>query len=381
MRPARLEGLARFLERPDVVLTGRNVAGDITRIGRYFGRSLSCKNVVCLGHFAKAIGLVENAAKGSLADFVRIALLRSLPKDPVIRKSDWSGSLTEAQLQYAGFDCLASRSVYLKFSLMGGATNVEKMESNAPIVVVSSCGTCVLGRGIIVRPKTSKYGGFDLRAKRLAVVQILEVFSRSAVLQFPMAGMETWQDVAAAVEGEGPQSLVVVGRECVRTVAYLEIRQMRDSLTYREESRNDRSLFAVTGPGFPGSVDYVPSGHKETENEALFFSLDRPSADELGDEDRLPGWNQRVILDAWHAMDRLLSTIPSSHGWAADFSRGLRDALFVWHKADWLAVERVWAKKGCSVEKLMRTLEEFAGVQGVRRVEPGSQRRTSGPAN
>ena len=152
-KPIRLQHL---LEHRGVLVVGRSVSSDLRRIARYFlfestpevytARVAS----LCLGQLAKAVGVSKDARTGTLAKFVELTMEKELPKDPSVRQSDWSGSLTEDQLLYAGLDALASREVYFRLLLMAGRVDFEASTEGLRLVMLSDGGQRVVARGQLV---------------------------------------------------------------------------------------------------------------------------------------------------------------------------------------------------------------------------------------
>ena len=112
--------------------------------------------------------------------------------------------------------------------------------------------------------------------------------------------------------------------------------------------------FCLDGPMFPGPV--APS--------TCDYSVD------YGDKyDDSTAWVQRVLLDAFHGMDRVLKTIPTAHGWQPDFKLALRDAIFLWHRDDYDAVIEVCQRRGWDFQRLMKCRSSYV-LRRVRRIVP-----------
>ncbi|KAJ7664030.1 hypothetical protein DFH06DRAFT_1394036 [Mycena polygramma] len=80
-------------------------------------------------------------------------------------------------------------------------------------------------------------------------------------------------------------------------------------------------------------------------------------------------WPTRTFQDIFHEMDRLIRKVNKDHSLAKQFSRWLRDAIFVPDKIDKARVEAVLKKKKITWDQAVRSKSDWVW-QGVRRYAP-----------
>ena len=118
--------LSMFLQRRDIIFTGRQIGGDRRKLGRDFKiPSLveeSFTNWIELGKLASQCGKVVSGAVG-LKELCYHVLKKNLPKESGTRKSAWgtSGNLSKEQIHYAALDAWASVRI---FSVLAKSDNV-----------------------------------------------------------------------------------------------------------------------------------------------------------------------------------------------------------------------------------------------------------------
>jgi hypothetical protein len=108
--------LLALLADPDLTFTGRNVGGDLRKIGLDLqcSRHLQNVNIVELGRMARERDVVHSGAVG-LDTIVRQCLGECLNKTAGVRLSKWSAqTLSPQQQQYAALDVIKSLEVYFK---------------------------------------------------------------------------------------------------------------------------------------------------------------------------------------------------------------------------------------------------------------------------
>jgi hypothetical protein len=124
--------LVTLLQDPEFTFTGRNIGGDIKKLGDDFkcSHQLANINIVELGKMARERDVVHSGAVG-LDTIVRKCLSERLVKPPSVRLSVWSAAtLTADQIQYAALDAIKALEVYLKLVKMPNLA--QRLSSKAP---------------------------------------------------------------------------------------------------------------------------------------------------------------------------------------------------------------------------------------------------------
>jgi len=107
-----------------ICFTGRNIGGDLKRIGKDFGclPLMNGMHVVKLGRMARTRDVVRSGTAG-LDVLVLEILKQRLLKSPAVRLSNWSSkALSDDQVKYAALDVIKALEVYFKLAPMPNLT-------------------------------------------------------------------------------------------------------------------------------------------------------------------------------------------------------------------------------------------------------------------
>ncbi|CEP06806.1 hypothetical protein, partial, partial [Parasitella parasitica] len=268
------KSLQLFLESNKVVKMGRNVSSDLKKIERDFGfASGSLQGSFDLASYCKSKGVIRRATV-SLENLCKKVLKKSLPKDSsTARQSDWgTEKLRESQVSYAAKDAFVSIDIFRALE------NLEAV--GAPVDRPSR----VIGKYIAIH---NKYASGRAKAYGFVVEE-------------KMARPKMWS-----------KAVINVTEVCVP-----------GAFIFGE----DKSLEALGQVPFQITVDLAHHSLVTARDP----SLDEPSALDFvpnDDDGTLSSLSTRVLKDVFHLMDMI--PINLNHGMSKEFSRKLRDALFV----------------------------------------------------
>ncbi|NMB84759.1 MAG: hypothetical protein GYA29_00740 [Methanothrix sp.] len=122
-----IDDLIRLIQEPDITLVGHNLKFDIGFLYARSGHRLSIANLfdTMIAHQLLTAGL---ETRSSLDNLTRYYLGINL--DKTLQKSDWSGNLSQGQLEYAARDSLVLPSLH---NLLSGLLQMHTLEKVAEI--------------------------------------------------------------------------------------------------------------------------------------------------------------------------------------------------------------------------------------------------------
>lgn len=106
--------LKLFIEDPAIVMAGRAVSGDVSKLARDYNPAMKTKkcevSTLELGSLCRLAGLVKSGRAG-LAELCAAVLHQRLPKPQDLRIGQWDQPLSDEQKKYAANDALVSMQI------------------------------------------------------------------------------------------------------------------------------------------------------------------------------------------------------------------------------------------------------------------------------
>ncbi|KAI8136974.1 ribonuclease H-like domain-containing protein [Fennellomyces sp. T-0311] len=345
--------LLDLLKSPMVLKIGKQVNGDLRKIERDFG--VKCNGGRELGMFCKKRGAISNAGIGLSAICAKV-LGRALPK--------------EDQVRYA----LAALEVYnrLKHCGVTGERVSQLLAEGTRISFNPGSDTLSAAYGEIAKHESK----FDRRkvTRNRAIILVKQVNIPGAVdayekslsehgpVPFKIVAKLTDLHNYTPVEVHEPaeeEHDVVLHEADNNNGGTVAIHEATESNSTSSDSEDDDYL--VTCEATFASCIVKPESREY--GEATFSSLPKPSESEMHDQPI----RSRVLKDAFHLMDMI--RVPRKHGLAADFTRKLRDVLFIIDDEDKRRVEAVLLRQGTTWNKMLLKNSSWIFRQ-VKRKEP-----------
>ncbi|KAJ3777917.1 hypothetical protein FB446DRAFT_699599 [Lentinula raphanica] len=341
--------LKQLLCNPRILKVGRNVAIDL----KYLEQATSSPansfvGAVDLARLAKERLVIKCATMG-LADLCACTLGKRLNKNVSERVSAlWENeTLTRTQIEYAALDAYASLRIYEQLMLISVPS---PLSSNAPpipgdpVLLFGDDKSRLVARGRIsehYKPRHA-YDGINFTELR-CVVEITDIYVPGAVISthrkrslesfgsapFHVVCLKSHLRIPHTTMPDPPQPPVSTSSQ-VRLAS--TVPNIDDDSAAEQVSDGNIGMLLLN------SID--SSDHEGLPSSSLdHFALD-PKSKADGDEmfkaiaemTWAPDMRSRVKKDAFHVFDMFY--ISTSHGLRVDFSRALRDAIFIPDPAD-----------------------------------------------
>ena len=370
--PSKLELL---LQSRTKVFVGRNIQGDFTRIANHYHRNAQhywasagdklpnhkMPNRIDLAALAKTVDTTPDrfstkGAKSSLKYLCSELLGLGMQKGAdSAQMSDWrTVPLQAPQLHYAGLDASIGLRIYEKLLTMDTA----ELEVNKPCML--------LCRGL----KTTLSTGLVLSIDGATAIATVRV-SRTEIT-CPAAKLL----ISAPVAGGTPATSF---RELIGSSAapHFDISWETACIIPLPSSTANASAETVTGPrSSPRHGGAAPLASDDTvtaEEEAMFLSYEKMITKFWDADPDFP--KQRVLLDAFHGMYRIMKTIDQSNSLRETYCSRLRDTIFAISDADIAGIKARLKGRGWSdaeIETLYKRKYSYF-VRNVRRKIPKPQ--------
>ncbi|KAG6825492.1 hypothetical protein H0H92_003568 [Tricholoma furcatifolium] len=344
--------LKQVLTNPRIIKVGRCVSGDLKYLEKACQSDIPFIGGLDIARLAKDHFYVTTA-RISLEDLCAAILKRRLSKNSTPRVSTaWENSdLTPEQIHYAALDVYASLSIYntLIASPIPKAI-VQHSEVGAPILLFSNDNTRIIAKGAISSHQNdTTYMGINITPSR-SVIEVHKVLVPGALVANGVSPQRSLES-----HGEAPFHIVCYLRhlrhspstessasnETVAPASSSIIPMDSTASADREFDDSNANGGVEPSPGFGDILADVchTNEHAESENTAAYVP-DLESQLEgqrvLSTIDFSANWNQsirsRILKDPFHVFNMLY--LSASHGLLKEFAIALRDAIFIWDKAD-----------------------------------------------
>ncbi|EDR15529.1 uncharacterized protein LACBIDRAFT_321428 [Laccaria bicolor S238N-H82] len=170
--------LSTFLANSQILKVRRNVLLDLKNLQEDSESSTPFVGGIDLGRLAKEKNVVSDA-RASLGDLCIKTLSCILPKDLNIRISpDWSGPLTDEQIQYAALDAWASLKIYEKLTSLWIPVPVNfanALPAGDQIFVFHEDRTTIIACGIVSPAQFNSFEGINI-TKTQVLIQVEEIY-------------------------------------------------------------------------------------------------------------------------------------------------------------------------------------------------------------
>uniref|UniRef100_A0A8H7Y1A9 3'-5' exonuclease n=1 Tax=Psilocybe cubensis TaxID=181762 RepID=A0A8H7Y1A9_PSICU len=345
--------LKLLLAHPRILKVGRMIKSDLSYLQKASNSSYDFVGGVDLGKLAKDRLLISNISKTSLADLCARILHKRLDKNVPERISNlWENIvLSPEQLSYAAKDAYASLCLYKEMQNIKVPSLLPSLvEPCMPVILFSNDNTTIIAEGQISRHARSQtYDGIKVSARR-TVIDVLKVLVPGAII--PQHRRQTLKSF-----GQTPFSIVCLqshlrlydpAASSTRTIKFCE---SASSEPETETPYESASIFqdADSECDFAAPNDSEPScsvGDLLSDDLSEGCSTDSVQGFEVDPESVLfckeylgkdpDQWDytlhSRVIKDVWHVFHMFY--IPATHGLRKQFTRDLRDAIFIPDKDD-----------------------------------------------
>jgi hypothetical protein len=298
--------LTQILQRPDILLIGRQVGGDIAKLMRDYEVRITAERIE-LGSLARRKHAVKDG-RSSLREISRAVLFLDIKKDQ--RLSDWSSALHQDQVTYAALDAYASLLIYQKLAhLVNVGEAVNSVNIRDGLYVSINVGTVLVGYGeILLRNENNN---------KFVSIRILDIVAPGVRVK-PKTGPPA---TLSELKDRHPDHV----------------------------SLNTKLLLTASRPDTPRSVS---------------------SCDTIQQiRDGIYTVHTRVKLDPSHWFSRISSSLDSGHGLHVDFCRALRDAVFIMDTGDKELITMYLNSIGQDFEERLDNDSEFI-LRHVRRTIP-----------
>ena len=344
--------LKLLLAHPRILKAGRLVDSDLAYLQDACHSSSAFVGGLDLAKYAKDRHIISNISKTSLADLCACILDKRLDKNVPERISqEWENTvLSPEQLQYAAKDAYASLLIYEELSKTPIPCALPPLlQPLIPILLYSTDNTTVIAEGQISRCHCDGiYDGIKISQTR-TVTDILKVLVPGAIVtthrQRPLSSfgrvpfsvvclcshlrmfdpstsflsdLDTISESAPvdSISASWPSSLVNSTNETTQAEETMD-----EEPSVGDLLSQDLSDSSGLPPEIPPSREVDPSS----------VSL---GAEILGQDPQV--WDHaihsRVLKDVWHVFHMFY--ISATHGLRKQFTRELRDAVFILDKAD-----------------------------------------------
>jgi hypothetical protein len=337
--------LKLLLSHPRILKAGRLIDSDLAYLQNACHSSSAFVGGIDLAKYAKDRRVITNISKTSLSDLCALVLHKRLNKNVPERVSqDWENAvLTHEQLIYAAKDAYVSLRIYQELMKIDIPQPLPKfLHPSMPVVLYSTDNTTVIAEGqVSPNFKDHIYEGINITPTRTLIVV-------SKVL-VPGAIVATHQQCLLNSFGQPPFSIV-----CLRShLRVFNPGPMIPPDALPSIADNDRSTNLADSLNQPADIPYIDPEDVSSESslgnlllhdisdssETTGDITERPRAIDpasmaLGLETLGPdpeSWDNvihsRVLKDVWHVFHMFY--ISATHGLRKQFTRELRDAIFV----------------------------------------------------
>ncbi|KAJ7586925.1 hypothetical protein C8J56DRAFT_1051224 [Mycena floridula] len=342
------EILRKVLTNPRILKVGSHVTADLAYLQECCGSQTTFKGGINLGAFAKDRLVIKNA-KISLEDLCATVLQRCLNKNVSERvSSHWEDAdLTTEQIKYAALDAYTSLAIYQALiSIPLPSPLPSEPAIHTPVLLFSDDKARLVARGrISMLHNSSEYDKINITPKR-CILEILECYVPGAIIS-------THHKRSLDSFGPTPFNIVCL-KSHVRTadsepIAYSPPSTTQQSLidtpTPTEDDMTDSTqpelsfeadaptLGALILDTIDSIVDETSSSNVQSLDEYTEDPQSRQDCNEiLGQADpsqttSFPHIRSRVLKDPFHVFNMFYISV--THGLRIDFSRALRDAIFI----------------------------------------------------
>lgn len=374
--------LKAFLSDPNIIKTGRNVAGDVGKLQAL--PTVEVRGQLELGKLAKDMALVPRATL-SLQALCEILLRCTL--DKTHQKGYWGATLSADQVNYAARDAYASCALYDKMQELGSrVVDKDALKPGLSVNLVDTGDTCRVARCVVDMDQQPDHPRRKKRVRvRLAAPPLLPAFKVPSVDRQVRKSLE---QVRSDYQQEGTPPTFLVHLSQLRDASHTLEAEAVDSTVApqrfmsapaadgvfdaREEVRMSgadlREIAAARAGGRFCEDDEcdIEEDDEEEEPVGMAGGRVRPDSfdgdgdavspvDDVGDDElvaeaqRLGDPKDRatsgVKMDPMHVMDRVFRRMPKGHGLLALFSRRLSQAIMMSNLKDAQRAKEVAAKK------------------------------------
>lgn len=345
--------LKQVLLNPRILKVGRAVAGDLKYLQETLSLSTPFLGAVDLARLAKD-RLVVSTARVGLAELVATVLNKRLDKNVSERLSGaWDNDqLPAGHIRYAALDVYACRCVYEKLMEISIPTPLPSTPTlGTPIWLFNTDGSRLLASGTLLR-LDGTFDEINITPSR-CVVQIQKVLVPGAIIS-------THKKRTLSDFGDVPFHLV-----CLRSHLRLESHAFLPSPsqiplpstrpTHNSEPPNQLGV-SIDEPGDQGSQPGVHSSFvgdiirddltprsSNSDADTRQYAVDIESqrtgvqvTESVTQQAQSESWSKeirsRVLKDPFHVFNMFY--LPVSHGLRIEFSRALRDTIFIFDGTD-----------------------------------------------
>lgn len=341
--------LSTFLANSQILKVGRNVLLDLKNLQEDSESSTAFVGGIDLGRLAKEKNVVSDA-RASLGDLCIKTLSCILPKDLNIRISpDWSGPLTDEQIQYAALDAWASLKIYEKLNSLQIPVPVNFENPLPPgyqIFIFHEDRTTIIARGIVSPDQFNSFEGINITKTRV-LIQVEEIY-------VPGAKIHLHRGQPLFLFGQIPFNMVCRKSQVKTFVPEFIPAQHSNTMPISnacnppsnesnidplaELAMDSNFLFQTDNPDFDSlNINFCEANAVPATLQTTNFSaeeVDHNAADayvkilhDLTEVAWAPAIRSGVLKDIFHVFHMIY--IPKSHGLRVTFSRALRDAIFL----------------------------------------------------
>lgn len=342
--------LKLLLAHPRIIKVGRMINTDLSNLQNACHSSSPFVGALDLGKYAKDRHVISNITQTSLSDLCALVLHKRLDKNVPERVSNsWENTLlSPEQLKYAAKDAYASLRIYEELSKMIVPSSLPSdIHASMPVLVYSPDNTTVVAEGQISDHfRESTYDGLRISRTR-TVVDILKVLVPGAIItshrQRPLNSfgkphfsivclrnhLRVFTPTSSMPSLSAPTATppTLTCSDCDGPVSDATTQGLEDLFHVDDPTTSEDSVAGLLSqdlsePNLKVTVDKIDSSS----------AID--GAHILGEDPEV--WDDvihsRIIKDVWHVFHMLY--ISATHGLRKQFTRELRDAIFIPDKDD-----------------------------------------------
>ena len=326
-----------LLAHPRILKAGRLVDADLNYLRNACHSPNAFVDGLDLAKYAKERRVVSNVSKCGLTDLCAAVLTKRLNKNVSERISQaWEDkNLTSEQKLYAAKDAVVSLLVYRELSKLDCPKLLpDSLHPFIPVLLLSADNMTVIAEGqISIHLTACRYDDINVTRTR-TVIDILKVL-------VPGAKIKTHKDHSLESFGPPPFSVVCLKSHlrtfdptAIPTVPPPTIPHAQGSSTAPvpalvpdEDEQEFASIGDLLNSDLSGPVLSDALRHPDPASAALGDAILGPNPDSWD-----PTIHSRVLKDPWHIFHMFY--ISAKRGIRAQFTRELRDAIFIPDKTD-----------------------------------------------
>ena len=337
----------QLLESDSIKKVGRAINGDLQKIVRDFS-SLAIKpqGGVELGKYCKSRGLVTDGRK-ALQHLCAVVLGKKLEKDDNIRTSIWSAPILSAeQRDYAAKDAAVSLEIFWEAynaSKLGKPLTANLINGGLPVNVITSGGKNIAQGELSEFSVGDVVDGIKI-TKNLAVVKITKVIIPAFIVK----------SHKNQIIGSFTDKKCVTPLNLLRTRSYdtSNLEQQQKLMPKQAVTSPENHISLEQDLNLVQADDYECDEDLEQNDDDANDELIQINEVEDVSDTCVSGTQCKVLLDAWHAMNRI--KLSRKHGARREFGRRFRDVLFVLDSEDKRKVEEVLKKKKTTFDYMLK---------------------------